>query len=697
MMTQPIKIPNQFVLKTRACVFLILIMVFAGLFSNIYAQSVLVTIAETPGQQSSTLSDVNVFTFNDLSTGNHTDVVWEGVGTFDSMMVHPGHTVFGALDENSPYGFNSQLLTTGVIVNQNWGTQVLATTLTLNQTSAYFGIYWTAGDGNDLLKFYKGDDLVAEFTTRTVVQSAALTSAYYGDPNHGRNTIEPYAFINFYGDATTNWDKVVITQTSPSSGFEVDNFTTRVEAFNPAVDDVAQLGNIVAEVSETIVTPSSNETSTWEFGEVTGVERTIEVSNPGWHYVSFACDSIDLGDVSGIIKTTGHIQIYDELSIGSDISSHSDDGWTKPNDLLNTTIYQGDAVAIYTTEPTTISYRCDEPVGDVSLEVVNTCYDDENCSVDLNEECPAQGWNLIGNPFDTTLDWDALDLVGSDVANSVYFWDPENDRYASYVDGIGTNGGTQYIAPGQGFFVYTATTNSDQLTFGDDVKSDSSAVYFKTSQPISLDLSLDNNTNTIIRVSDRATHGFDMDLDAFELNNPSTSDMVTTRVGNVLYSVNSIPDFEDEYIINLGVSCIEAGSHELSLGDMAGMEVYVVDELMDIQFDMSEGPYMFEAESGFNLSRFKLRMVKTDDITNAQVLDLDGFSLRPNPAYDQIHITSSDLISGILIFDNQGNELKTLDVNERVAELNVSDLASGVYNVKVITAQKAVTKKFIKL
>ena len=52
------------------------------------AESVLNTIGENPGQQSGTLSGVNEYTFNDLSLGNHSNVVWDNVGTFDELLIN---------------------------------------------------------------------------------------------------------------------------------------------------------------------------------------------------------------------------------------------------------------------------------------------------------------------------------------------------------------------------------------------------------------------------------------------------------------------------------------------------------------------------------------------------------------------------------------------------------------------------------
>lgn len=253
-------------IKTKLFLYLAISFVF---HSN--AQSVLVTIGEEPGQQSSTISGVSEFNFENFSNGNYSDVSWDGVGTFDNLMVHQGGTVFGALStEPTPWGtFNSQQMTVGNIVNSSWGTPVTSTTLSLNDSSSYFGLYWAAGDGDDLLEFYSGDDLVAQYSTSDVKSSAALTLDYYGDPNHYQwgqkvNSIEPYSFLNFYGDENTTWDKIVMNQTSPlASGFEIDNLTTRVNPFDLSVDDLESLGTVISEVSGTEISDVDENSESW--------------------------------------------------------------------------------------------------------------------------------------------------------------------------------------------------------------------------------------------------------------------------------------------------------------------------------------------------------------------------------------------------------------------------------------------------
>lgn len=234
-----------------------------------FAQSTLVTISENPEQQSSSLSGVSEFSFDNLSIGNQSNVTWDGVGSFDNLLVENGYFGFGSYDEST--GLNSQFNWVGWPGWRGNDSLVSSTTLTLEQESSYFGLYWSAGDGDDLLRFYNDENLVAEFSTQSIIDSASLTLGHYGDPNHPNpwnpnlnyNNIEPYAFINFYGDENTSWDSVVLTQTSDGgSGFETDNLSVRTNAFDTSSDDVNSIGSVIAEVSGT-ETSAVDSNSSW--------------------------------------------------------------------------------------------------------------------------------------------------------------------------------------------------------------------------------------------------------------------------------------------------------------------------------------------------------------------------------------------------------------------------------------------------
>lgn len=66
------------------------------------------------------------------------------------------------------------------------------------------------------------------------------------------------------------------------------------------------------------------------------------------------------------------------------------------------------------------------------------------------------GFNLTGNNFSSAIDWDIVKIAGLfNVQDAVWIWNADAGNYASYGDGIGTNGGSRYIPAGQGFFVKT--------------------------------------------------------------------------------------------------------------------------------------------------------------------------------------------------------------------------------------------------
>ena len=226
---------------------------------SLYAQSTLVTIAEDPFATSSSLSNTSEFDFNNLDNGLNTDVSWDGVGTFDSLYIADANVWGGAYEEST--GQTSKFSWVG----SNW---TPTTTLTLDQSSSYFGFWWSAGDGNNQLTFYDNDNIVAQYTTESMFGSLNLSQDYYGNPLTGQNPGEPYAFINFFGDAETSWNKIEFTQTG-GGGFESDNYTTRVETFNPDFDSQEALGTVIAEVSGTETTnlDTPSESWSWAFEE----------------------------------------------------------------------------------------------------------------------------------------------------------------------------------------------------------------------------------------------------------------------------------------------------------------------------------------------------------------------------------------------------------------------------------------------
>ena len=72
-------------------------------------------------------------------------------------------------------------------------------------------------------------------------------------------------------------------------------------------------------------------------------------------------------------------------------------------------------------------------------------------------------------------------------------------------------------------------------------------------------------------------------------------------------------------------------------------------------------------------------------------------SLYPNPNSGQFTINNEQLIiNSVQVYDVYGKLLKTVEAGDNIVELDVSELASGMYFVRVSTEKGVVTKSFVK-
>jgi len=214
----------------------------AVLCFSVEASDIIMTYG-SPGATDSTVANSSVFNFDNLTLGVQNNVVWSGVGTYDSLSITAANQYGGAADaaypNGSPYAVQSTSASLG---------GVSSTTLSLNASAAYFGMWWSAGDAPNTLTFYSGGNQIAQFTVANLM--SALPGTYLGNPtpgpNFGNDSSEPFAFINFYGYDGTTFDKIVVSNNS-SSGFEYDNDTVRNGAYGTDPSDLSTLPGVPVE------------------------------------------------------------------------------------------------------------------------------------------------------------------------------------------------------------------------------------------------------------------------------------------------------------------------------------------------------------------------------------------------------------------------------------------------------------------
>jgi hypothetical protein len=79
------------------------------------------------------------------------------------------------------------------------------------------------------------------------------------------------------------------------------------------------------------------------------------------------------------------------------------------------------------------------------------------------------GWNMISNPFASSIDWSHPSIIKTNVESAKYGWDPEAQNWTSHNGLTGTNGSDQIIQSGEGFFV-RATAAEATLSIPQDAK-----------------------------------------------------------------------------------------------------------------------------------------------------------------------------------------------------------------------------------
>ncbi|MBE0668054.1 MAG: hypothetical protein IH593_10355, partial [Bacteroidales bacterium] len=129
------------------------------------------------------------------------------------------------------------------------------------------------------------------------------------------------------------------------------------------------------------------------------------------------------------------------------------------------------------------------------------------------------GYSLIGNSLTCGINWDLVTRSDTGwVRNAIFF--TKDDYVASYVRGVGTNGGSAHIPPMQGFFVKTRATGT-YIIIPDNAREHSSTLRYKSAENIPLirlELSSDEGRDeTVIRLDSHASAGFDNELDAAKM------------------------------------------------------------------------------------------------------------------------------------------------------------------------------------
>ena len=320
-----------------------------------------------------------------------------------------------------------------------------------------------------------------------------------------------------------------------------------------------------------------------------------------------------------------------------------------------------------------------------------------NVSIQITRENTGSlaGFNLLGNPYPSYLDWESVYHASTNVSPTIYVWDEDKSQYATYDANLqmGTFDKTQYLAPGQGFFVKCNNASGGNVVFDDNARchKSSTEVPFRGENiimKINVEGAVSGIDELIMKLNCPETAGA-LKMTSMSENAPYLSyeyeneDYVMICLGEEL-SKDSLPfkfkaGQNDDFIMTFDIQNFE--------GDFLELEDLLTGEKVDL---LSQNHYNFAGAPNDVAQRFRINF--------KEALGVEGINERELFVYsngDMVSIYGIQGRSQIRIYDVRGILLSEKTSGENNVELNISNYKSGLYIIQVSDETGVFTKKII--
>jgi len=406
-----------------------------------------------------------------------------------------------------------------------------------------------------------------------------------------------------------------------------------------------------------------------------GVEATVEeyLSSQQWHYVS-----------SPVTNAT--IETYFNIYL---MNFNEPTGvWTYMVNPVTTPMNVGQGYAAWAADAltgnTTVSYEGPLNTGDITYS-----------SLDYTPISNNTGYNLVGNPYPSFLDWNSS-WTRNNVDATAYFY--TGSGYVTWNANTGTGTATSGIIPPTQGFVVMANASGASLTFPQSERINTAQPFYKESA-INQSVTLEVNGNgysdkIIVGFSDDATNAFDHNYDAYDLKGIEAAPQFYTIGENVEYAVNILNSESNENIIPVGLDVGAPGIYSIKANNIEGFDgnSVVVEDIKENTFTelAANDVYNFtvdlnDASHRFNI-HFKSGAMGVEDNAAKDV------SIYSNE--DVVYINKpADLTGNITVLNMMGQEvLNTKATAGTMMNLKVTD-GTGYYVVKLQSGDKLITQK----
>ena len=322
-----------------------------------------------------------------------------------------------------------------------------------------------------------------------------------------------------------------------------------------------------------------------------------------------------------------------------------------------------------------------------------------------------KGFNLVGNPYPSYLDWVDVAAANTNLDNTYYYrtknslsgytfvtWNGAGSSYVVSNGSLPVNTTvTRFIPPTQAFWVRVKSgTSSTSMNFTNAMREhrDDNGNLMKAKRQdtrTSVRLQLQNGTETdelLIYQDDAASYSFDAFDSPKMMNNSSTVPDLYSKVGDERLVINGLNIIGDNTELPLGFSLNAAASLKLKATELnnlpEGTKLYLRDKLENSETEMlptTEYTFNTTASTTNNESRFTLLFKAPGITTGTTNVEKEQISVFVNTA-NQITIIASEK-SNYSIYNAVGQIVENGILKNTKHETRNTKFATGVYVVKV--------------
>ena len=536
--------------------------------------------------------------------------------------------------------------------------------------------------------------------------------------------------LNLAGNIKNNGNIIFKSDTNCSAQLDIFNGTysgagtAEVERFIPAGDNLTNIPNNLGRAFRFLtstVTTTENINANWQEG------ATSNTDNPNLGFGTHITGSTTDGQNGFDATPTGNPSMFtfNNASTGTGAQDWvaipgTDGSYTLKAGRAYLAIIRGDRSVDVTDNNTTPTNTTLRATGSLRSGTVDY-------TLDIDALATGGGdFSFVANPYQAVVDY--VDVDKTNLTEQLYVWDASINTRGGYVtvdfsdtsnifNNVGSSDASNFLAPGQAFFVQNNASGNGALTFNEDYKATSATQVsvFSANTDFTIHSSLFKTLNlqNDYGVSDGLVVVFNNNYttladyeDAEKFINPDENYAI---LNNGLRSIDkqSLPSIGHQ--IDLSITAYRDSNYSLTFdieNKPEGLGVFLNDDYLNTQVELTEN-YVYDfvvdesipesiAENRFNLS-FDNTTLGVDENNFGH-----GFSLYPNPTHDgRFSIKTQGLdaddvdvkihnILGQLVF----NKILSINNNGEVL-VNATGLSAGVYVVELSHNESGFTVKLI--